>query len=122
MIDSKSNIMKARDVRDNWRDVLDYVVSGEHVGVTRSGKPIVAIIPWEDFQVVKEDLEDLYDIRSSQKNLAQDAADGDPVSLRVLARDAGFRLVPLTDMDTKVEIAEDIKAGAEIIPAMQGAS
>lgn len=88
--------MAARDVRENWRDAVDYVVGGNHMVISRSGKPVVALIPFEDFVALKGELEDLHDVRSAQKSLADGALDGDPVALRVLARDAGFRLVPGT--------------------------
>lgn len=73
-------------VRRKWRDTVDYVRQGNHVVVSLAGKPVVAIIPVEDFDKLIKELEDFHDSRAAEKNIAVDAAAGDPVALKVLRR------------------------------------
>lgn len=73
-------------VRRNWRDTVDYVRGGNHVVVNLAGKPVVAIIPIEDWNALKDTLEDMHDNRLVEQSLQEDAAAGDPVAIRVLAR------------------------------------
>lgn len=40
--------MKSRDIRDNWRDVLDYVRAGNEVIIEHYTKPIARIVPIEE--------------------------------------------------------------------------
>lgn len=40
--------MKSREIRDNWRDVLDHVRAGNEVVVEHYNKPIARIIPIEE--------------------------------------------------------------------------
>jgi prevent-host-death family protein len=74
-------------VRRHWRDVVDYVVKGEHVVVNRSGKPLVAIIPYEDFRALIEELEDLHDSRRLTQIIDDYRRNptGDPAMERLLA-------------------------------------
>lgn len=84
----KSGRMSSDTVRRNWRDVMDYVDKGNHVVVSRSGKPVVALIPIGDFQALINELDDLHENRLVEKSLAEDAAAGDPVATRVIERRA----------------------------------
>ena len=70
-------------VRKNWRDVVDSVMMGQHVIVTRSGKEVAAMIPMEDFRRLSRQLEDMADIRAVERNIAADLAEGDPVARRM---------------------------------------
>ena len=54
-----AKIMKSDAVRVAWRDVLDDVVAGTDVLVERYNKPVVAVIPYEDYIALQEELEDL---------------------------------------------------------------
>lgn len=83
-----SGKLNSEFVREHWRDVVDYVVAGNHVVVSRNSKPAVAIIHVEDFRALMDELEDLRDLRLAQKSLVADAAAGDPVAIRILQRDA----------------------------------
>lgn len=40
--------MKSREIRDNWRDVLDHVRAGNEVVVEHYNKPIARIVPVEE--------------------------------------------------------------------------
>lgn len=97
-------------VRRHWRDVLDYVEKGgNHVVVSRSTKPVVAIIPYEDFKALVSELEDMYDMRCVVRNLAQDLAEGDPDSLRFHLQ----RKEENPELAAKIEqLAETLKAEA----------
>lgn len=101
--------MSSDVVRRNWRDVLDYVEKrGQTVLVSRSTKPVAAIIPYEDFVALVVELEDLHDMRSATRNLAQDLLEGHPDSLRSHAE----RKEDDPAWAAEVErVAEAIKAG-----------
>ncbi len=50
----------SRRAREQWREVLDKVTTGEgDIIVTRNRKPTVAIIPYEDYAQVMEQLEEI---------------------------------------------------------------
>lgn len=52
--------LDSRRTREQWRDVLDQVTAGGgDVVVTRNKKPTVAIIPYEDYERVLEQLDDI---------------------------------------------------------------
>ena len=57
-----SGTLTTNFVRDNWRDVVDNVMAGEHFVVTRSGKPMVAIIPIEDYEAIRGTLRAVKDV------------------------------------------------------------
>ena len=52
-------IVKSRQARQEWRDMLDKVQTGEDVIIERNGKRIAALIPAEDYDQLQEELEDL---------------------------------------------------------------
>lgn len=53
-------ILKANEVRNNWRDIVDKAHTGEEdIVVERYGKPMVAVIPYEDYLALEEQLDDL---------------------------------------------------------------
>jgi prevent-host-death family protein len=50
--------LDSRRTREQWREVLDKVTTGEgDIVVTRNKKPTVAIIPYEDYALVLEQLD-----------------------------------------------------------------
>lgn len=56
--------LDSRRTREQWRDVLDKVTTGEgDVVVTRSKKPMVAIIPYEDYELMSEELDEIRSAR-----------------------------------------------------------
>lgn len=50
----------SRSARENWRTVVDEVITGESATViTRHGAPVVALIRYQDFVAIQKQLEDL---------------------------------------------------------------
>lgn len=45
--DMTTKHMKSREVRDNWRDVLDLVRAGNEIVVEHYNKPVARIVPME---------------------------------------------------------------------------
>lgn len=52
-------VIKSRQARQEWRDMLDKVQTGEDIIIERNGKPIAAVIPAEDYELLQDELEDL---------------------------------------------------------------
>jgi len=52
--------LDSNQARTQWRDILDEAQAGESdVVVERYGKPVVAVIPYADFEAVQDELDDL---------------------------------------------------------------
>ena len=52
-----AKMMDSNTARDNWRAVLDAVTAGgQHIVVTRYGKPAIAVITYDDFMAIKGEL------------------------------------------------------------------
>ncbi|MCL4301680.1 MAG: type II toxin-antitoxin system prevent-host-death family antitoxin [Anaerolineae bacterium] len=50
----------SREARQKWRDLLDEVYAGSaDIVIERNGKPIAALIPYEDYLAVTEALDNL---------------------------------------------------------------
>ena len=50
----------SREARQKWRDLLDEVYTGTaDIVVERNGKPMAALIPYEDYLAIAEALDDL---------------------------------------------------------------
>lgn len=59
--------LSSREARTNWRAVLDTLDKGTaDVVIERYGKPIATLIPYEDYEALLEELEDLRDGRLAQ--------------------------------------------------------
>jgi prevent-host-death family protein len=53
-------ILDSNKARLNWREILDKAsVGAEDVVVERYGKPVVAVIAYEDYLALREELEEL---------------------------------------------------------------
>ena len=64
--------------RDNFAEVLNRAAFGkERVVLTRRGKPLVAVVPIEDVEVL-EQLEDQADVEEARAALAAWRAEGSP--------------------------------------------
>ena len=60
----RQTILSSREARTRWRDVLDAVNQGKtDVVIERYGKPVAAVIAYEDYEALMEELEDLRDGR-----------------------------------------------------------
>jgi prevent-host-death family protein len=52
--------ISSREARIRWRDVLDKVMTrNADVMIERSGKPVAVMIPVEDYDQLKDELDDL---------------------------------------------------------------
>lgn len=52
-------ILKSDEARNNWRDVLDTVSAGDDVVIERYTKAVAALIRYEDYVALQDELEDL---------------------------------------------------------------
>lgn len=59
------NVMSSNAARSDWGNVVNKVMSGETILIVRYNKPVAAIIPYEDFVALQEQLEDLSDLRDA---------------------------------------------------------
>ena len=66
-----ANIMNSDDVRSGWGDLVDSVITGTAVLVGRGNKPVVAVIHYDDFVALREQLEDLNDLRQAEAAIAE---------------------------------------------------
>lgn len=61
----------SREARQNWRDLLDAVYTGaSDIVIERNGKPIAALIPYEDYEILAELLEDVRAVRRARQSPA----------------------------------------------------
>ncbi len=64
--------LSSDNARLNWHTVLDDVGAGKmDTVVERYGKPVVAVIPYEDYVALQEALEELRDARSAAAEYAE---------------------------------------------------
>jgi PHD/YefM family antitoxin component YafN of YafNO toxin-antitoxin module len=78
----ETKIMSSDAVRSDWSEVIDNIMAGGTVLVERDDKRVAVVIPYEDFLAVREQLEDLYDLRMAEA--AYDAYLRDPSGARPL--------------------------------------
>lgn len=58
----------SREARQKWRDLLDAAYTGTtDTIIERNGKPVAALIPYEDYLALEEVLEDLRAARQAAK-------------------------------------------------------
>ena len=58
----------SREARQKWRDLLDAAYTGTtDTIIERNGKPVAALIPYEDYLALEEALEDLRAARQAAK-------------------------------------------------------
>ncbi len=76
-----TTVVASRDARTQWRDILDSVYSGANdVVIERYGKPVAALISYEDFEALQGYLDDIRLGREASKRL--DEWEKDPASAR----------------------------------------
>lgn len=66
-----AKVISSEDMRNDWPNVVGNVVSGGTVVVEQANRPVAAVIPYEDFIALQEQLEDLYDIRMAEAALEE---------------------------------------------------
>lgn len=62
--------MDSNSARAKWRDLLDTATAGEDVVITRYGKPVTAMISYEDYVALLDELDDLRSARRAGAILA----------------------------------------------------
>jgi prevent-host-death family protein len=55
--------MNSNSARAQWRDLLDSATAGEDVVITRYGKPVTAMISYDDYIALLDELDDLRSAR-----------------------------------------------------------
>lgn len=73
----RAKTMLSEDVRQNWRDTLDYVYAGGDVVIQRYSKPLAVLISYQDYVAITEELEDLRAGRRADEILARAEGDAD---------------------------------------------
>ena len=58
-----ARVMSTEDLRNDWPAIVGNVTTGGTVLVEQANKPVAAIIAFEDYLALKEQLEDLQDAR-----------------------------------------------------------
>jgi prevent-host-death family protein len=51
--------VKSHQARQSWRSLLDRVLQGEDVIIERNGKALAVLIPIDDYEKIRDDLDDL---------------------------------------------------------------
>lgn len=60
-------VVQSGEARTRWRDLLDSVYNGkQNIVIERYGKPVAALIAYEDFEALQKSLEDLQSTRKTQ--------------------------------------------------------
>ncbi len=81
----KNKQITSRDARQQWREILDDVVSGRSdITITRYGEPVAVLIPAEDYESLSEELEEL---RLACSAFCVDRLCGSRAGLRVVPTD-----------------------------------
>jgi prevent-host-death family protein len=62
-------ILKSDVARNSWRDVLDQAAAGDDVVIERYNKPIAALIRYEDYVALQEELDELRAAQRAQAAL-----------------------------------------------------
>jgi prevent-host-death family protein len=58
--------VKSHEARQSWRSLLDKVLQGEDVIIERNGKALAVMIPLEDYEAIREELDDLRAARRAE--------------------------------------------------------
>ena len=66
---TQPKVMTAEEVRRGLGDVFDVVLTGQDVVIERRSKPVVAMIRYEDYEAIQEELEDLRDAQRAREVL-----------------------------------------------------
>ena len=52
-------VIGSKEARIKWRDLLDSATAGKDAIIERSGRPVAALIPYEDYTAMLDELEDM---------------------------------------------------------------
>ncbi len=76
-----AHIISSKEGRAKWRDLLDLAHKGEgDTIIERNGRPTAAVIPYEDYEALQDELDDLRAGRRAKAIL--DALEQDPSRAR----------------------------------------
>lgn len=67
----------SEDVRQDWRNTLDQVAAGNDIVIKRYKKPLAALISYEDYMALRDELEELRADRRAQAAFEEWQADPD---------------------------------------------
>jgi prevent-host-death family protein len=69
-----TKLVDSHQARNNWRELLDAVRSqGTDVVITRYNKPVVALLNYEDYLSIREELAKNRGQRQAQRQLQEEA-------------------------------------------------
>jgi prevent-host-death family protein len=52
-------VIGSKEARSKWHDLLDDATAGRGAIIERSGRPVAVLIPYEDYEAILEELEDM---------------------------------------------------------------
>lgn len=58
--------MKSHQARQGWSSLLDKTLKGEDVVIERNGKALAVLIPIEDYELIRDELDDLRAARRAE--------------------------------------------------------
>jgi prevent-host-death family protein len=58
--------VKSHQARQSWRSLLDHVLKGEDVVIERNGKALAVLIPFADYDKIRDELDDLRAARRAE--------------------------------------------------------
>ncbi len=62
-----AKVMNSKAARASWRDLLDLAHKGEgDTIIERNGRPVAVLIPFEDYEALQDELDDLRSGRRAQ--------------------------------------------------------
>ena len=80
--------LDSNQARNHWRDMLDTVLTSEtDVVITRYNKPVVTVVPYEDYLSIRDELMKMRAERRSTEPVANETLLTMIASERVLARE-----------------------------------
>jgi prevent-host-death family protein len=80
--------LDSNQARNNWREMLDTVlIKDVDVVITRYNKPLVTVLPYEDYLAVQKELDKRRAERKARKRIEGEALATMIASERVLARE-----------------------------------
>jgi len=81
-------VFDSNQARNNWREMLDTVLTGEtDVVITRYNKPVATIVAYEDYLAIRDELAKRRAERRARRQVASETLATMIASERVLARE-----------------------------------
>ncbi len=81
-------VLESNQARNNWREILDTVLSGEtDVVITRYHKPVATLVAYEDYLAIRDELMRRRAEQRARRQVASETLATMIASERVLARE-----------------------------------